>query len=137
MITQGMLYWITRLDHIRTALMIPAFMLLVVGIVYPIFRFLWFTYLLDTDHSDEDIDHSDEDIEKAKNRFLKSLRVSIAATLIWIPLALIPTTKEYAAIVIVPKVANSEDVQGLGTGLVDLANEWFEELKPVKKVDGK
>lgn len=45
---------------------------------------------------------------------------------------LMPTTKEMAAIVVIPKVANSEVVQGLGNGLVDLARQWMAELSPVK-----
>ena len=45
---------------------------------------------------------------------------------------LTPTTKEMAAIVVIPKVANSEAVQGLGNGLVDLARQWMAELSPAK-----
>ena len=45
---------------------------------------------------------------------------------------LTPTTKEMAAIVVIPKVATSEAVQGLGNGLVDLARQWMAELSPAK-----
>lgn len=45
---------------------------------------------------------------------------------------LLPTTKEMAAIVVIPKVANSEAVQGPGNGLVGLARQWMAELSPAK-----
>lgn len=43
-----------------------------------------------------------------------------------------PTTKEAAAIIVLPAVANSEEFQGLGADLVDLAREWVKELKPTE-----
>ena len=49
--------------------------------------------------------------------------------------ALIPTTKEMAAIVVIPKVPNSQPVQAIGQGIVDLAKDWMIELAP-KKVKG-
>jgi len=44
----------------------------------------------------------------------------------------IPTTKQMAAIMIVPRLANSERVQNIGNKVYDLAVEWMEELKPTK-----
>ena len=49
--------------------------------------------------------------------------------------ALIPSSKEMAAIVVIPKVANSQPVQDIGQGIVDLAKDWMIELAP-KKVKG-
>lgn len=45
----------------------------------------------------------------------------------------LPSTKQMAAIMIVPKIANSEKVQTVGNRVYDLAVEWMEELKPNKK----
>lgn len=45
----------------------------------------------------------------------------------------IPTTKEAAAMIVVPKLANSETVRGLGSDLVDLAHAWMKELRPGKE----
>lgn len=45
----------------------------------------------------------------------------------------VPTTKQMAAILIIPKIANSEKVEMIGNGLYDLAVEWMNELKPSKK----
>lgn len=43
---------------------------------------------------------------------------------------LTPSTKELAAIVVIPKIANSETVQGIGREVVYLARAWLNELKP-------
>lgn len=49
----------------------------------------------------------------------------------------LPSTKQMAAIMIVPKIANSEKVQTIGNKVYDLAVEWMEELKPTKESEGK
>ena len=41
----------------------------------------------------------------------------------------LPSTKQMAAILIIPKIANSEKVQQTGNHLYDLAVEWMEELQ--------
>lgn len=48
--------------------------------------------------------------------------------------ALLPNTKQMAAIIIIPRIANNEKVQDVGKGLYDLAVQWMEELKPRKEV---
>ena len=45
----------------------------------------------------------------------------------------LPTTKQMAAITIVPKIVNNEKVQTMGNKIYDLAVEWMDELKPKKK----
>lgn len=44
--------------------------------------------------------------------------------------ALTPTTRQMAAIVVIPKVVNSEKVQTAGNKLYELAVEWMEALRP-------
>lgn len=46
---------------------------------------------------------------------------------------LVPTTKQMAAIIVVPKIVNSERVQNVGNKIYDLAVEWMDELHPKKK----
>jgi hypothetical protein len=48
-----------------------------------------------------------------------------------------PSTKQMAAILIIPKIANSEKVEKIGNGLYDLAIEWMNELNPSKKEGAK
>lgn len=45
----------------------------------------------------------------------------------------VPSTKQAAAIIIVPKIVNNEKVQMVGNQLYDLAVEWARELRPPKK----
>ena len=45
----------------------------------------------------------------------------------------LPSTKQMAAIMIVPKIVNNEKVQMIGNKVYDLAVAWMEELKPNKK----
>lgn len=56
--------------------------------------------------------------------------VAVAFTLV---AAFVPTTRQMAAIVMVPKIANNEKVQAAGNKLYDLAVEWMDELRPRKK----
>lgn len=110
-VTSSTLYWITRCDGFSHA-----------GIVFS-FLFVFCTifstmYLL---------------LEESK-LFAKfvwfvcvvGLISSVATAL------LVPTTKEMAAIIVIPKLANSETVKELGEGVVTLAKEWLEELRPKK-----
>lgn len=48
----------------------------------------------------------------------------------------VPSTKEMAAIYVIPKIANSQTVKDLGEGVVTLAREWIEELRPAMKKGG-
>jgi hypothetical protein len=52
------------------------------------------------------------------------LLVSLA---VW---TLTPSTKQMAAILVVPKIVNSEKLQTAGNRLYDLAVEWMDELRP-------
>ena len=62
--------------------------------------------------------------------------VVVLAVILLIANCLLPTTKEMAAILIIPRVANSEKVQTVGNHLYDLACEWMEELRPAKGKEG-
>ena len=50
--------------------------------------------------------------------------------------AFVQTSKGLAAIYVIPKIANSQTVNDLGEGVVTLAREWIEELRPAKKKGG-
>jgi DNA-binding LytR/AlgR family response regulator len=42
----------------------------------------------------------------------------------------VPSTKQMAAILVVPKIVNSEKLQTAGNKLYELAVEWMDELRP-------
>ena len=52
-------------------------------------------------------------------------------------LAFTPSTKQIAAIVVVPKIVNNEKVHVAGDKLYDLAVEWMDSLRPRKPKEGK
>lgn len=56
--------------------------------------------------------------------------VALAAVTFALVAAFVPTTRQMAAILVVPKIANSEKVQTVGNKLYDLAVEWMDELRP-------
>lgn len=43
---------------------------------------------------------------------------------------LVPTKSEMAAIILLPKLANNENINKIPSNIADLANEWINELKP-------
>lgn len=45
-------------------------------------------------------------------------------------ISLVPSSQELAAVHILPKIANQQEVQNLPPELVTLAVEWLKELKP-------
>lgn len=47
---------------------------------------------------------------------------------------LLPSTKQMAAILVVPKIVNNEQVQQIPEKLLGLGLSWLEELKPEKTV---
>lgn len=47
--------------------------------------------------------------------------------------AFVPTTKQMAAILVVPKIVNCEAVQTVGNELYTLALDWMKELRPKKE----
>lgn len=130
MITTTQMYWITRLDGIVTLLAILAsFICVVSAIMFVIGRsdcsavkqWSW-----DTDKSIA-VRH-----EFGRKLCKASLMMFPVGVMLYIILVMIPTTKQMATILIVPRIANSEKVQQAGNKLYDLAVEWMDELKPNK-----
>ena len=52
-------------------------------------------------------------------------------------LILVPTTKDAAAMLVIPRIANSQTVNELGEAIVGLAKEWCADLEPKTKEGGK
>lgn len=117
-----MIYWITRLEGINVLFgFMLVFSLLTAGVTG-----VMCVMALSEGDSDEP-------------EFKVCLKICKRAVFVFI-VAIIgfimtPTTKEAAAIVVVPKIANSETVHELGTNFVQLANEWLVELRPNKDKD--
>ncbi len=127
MITGLEIYWFTRLDPIRCLVGTTA----VMGLFLSFLMFLLYPAFCDIFEYDE---------EKRKKSLALTTRLQIAVfsttVLCAFTYALTPTTKEMAAIKVVPMIANSESMRKLGdvgSNMLDLANEWLRELKPKKE----
>lgn len=127
MITTSQMYWITRLDGIVTLLaLLATFLCVASAIMFAYGRCEYFAvkqWSWDTDKSIAARHEFGRKLCKA------SLMMFPAGILLYILLVMIPTTKQMAAILIIPRIANSEKIQQAGNKLYDLAVEWMDELK--------
>ena len=110
------MYWLTRCDSICTAssILAVAFAILFAFTIIPIIS-------------------GDDD---AKSCFVICPLAFVIGMIFAATCVFVPSTKEMAAIYVIPKIANSQTVQDLGEGVVTLAREWIEELRPAKQEGG-
>lgn len=143
MLTELEMYWITRLDSIcgfvegcLTALTIA----LIFGSIFAVVAFIMECVARTDVISLHGADHLMED-EFYVNAHMIRTRIFGVVLKCIVPLfafasvvaILVPTTKEYCAIKVVPAIVNNEKAQELTNELYSLGVEWLKELKPVKK----
>lgn len=116
MITPAQIYWITRLDSIHTALC-PIFIICIVVVILVFF-----------------INGVALERPAPKKQWLPFAFIFGIALAID---AFTPTTKEMAAIILIPRVVNgvagNKALRELPANVLDLANAWLEDLKPKKE----
>ena len=120
MITTSQMYWLTRMDIVNE---VCSYILLILILLVPCLAFVGYMIA----------DSSSSDSRCAYVSWLKKYVILLWLFALMISTSVIifmPTTKEMAAIIIVPKIANSEKVQTVGNKLYDLAVEWMDNLKP-------
>lgn len=113
MITSTYIYWLTRLDNIQVvAVLLTAIStvgtILSVGGIFDELR--------------------SERLGRWLSRIMPTTLVLSIVTLVFLP-----TTKEMAAITVIPKIVNSEKIQTIGNDVYDLAIEWLQELHSEKR----
>lgn len=87
----------------------------------------------------------DEQFKAMKDRARLTAKKSVATFAVCVTVAItvnlaasfVPTTKEMAAIMVVPRIANSQSVSDVAEGIVELAKAWMVELRPAKEGDAK
>lgn len=131
MITPSTIYWITRLDSINRVLCFINCLVFIAVIAFAILAVILIC-------KGKDYSSDSEDRIRAINnvgwRMLKRLSIPASAfLLIASVLAFIPTTKEAAAMYVIPAVVNNEQLRDTGNKIFELASEWLEELRPCKK----
>lgn len=127
MLTETTIYFITRLDDVK-AVFHGTF--IVSGILVIVSSFAVLVLLSDVGTNPNMI------IEEWKKlmKWWKSVRLTCLVLFIVFSVvyALTPTTKEMAAIKVIPAIANSQDIQEIGQDFKVLAKEWLNELRPEK-----
>lgn len=108
-------YWITRLDTINVMLGV----LVALSVGWLVMLLLAFAF-----QTPEAASANEEALDRAFRRG-SWIALAFIATF-----SLIPSTKEMAAILVIPAVVNNEDVQEFGGEFVELAREWMRELRP-------
>lgn len=126
MISESCIYWITRLDKILSTL---DFIGGICGCMLILCFFIGgMTYIVESL-----CEEGSKDYEKAKETrqyFYKGFLIStIAFALMGTMSILIPTSKELAAIYVIPKVANNERIQNFSSEIATIAEDWLKELK--------
>ena len=119
MITEAEMYWITRLDGIKESLLPLTIAPAVLGGVALVVWTIWACA-----HA------ADARTTPAKPPLqIKCVCLALlaVATLAGITRTFLPTTKEYAAIKIIPAIANNETLQQDGSELYKLAVGWAKE----------
>ena len=113
---QQTIYWLTRLDSIKYLLDSFTFF----GMLAALVCCLYTAYL-----SDE----SASEVKWRKSFFLIPILSIGVPIVLAIANTLIPTTKEAAAILVLPAIANNADAQEIGADIVELSKQWLQELK--------
>ena len=138
-ITPSMIYWLTRLDEFSFLFGIIFVCIVIVALVNVIGGFV----ALDSYSTDKLYNRPDRLAESKHNikvRFGRAVKLALVALLVGVINSFIPSTKQAAAIIVIPKIANSEIVAEMGDTakeLVGLAKSWLIELKPQPKTENK
>ena len=61
------------------------------------------------------------------------LTAAVGLAVCWVGLAFIPSTKDLAAIFVIPLIAENEKLSEIPSELADLAIQWIKEIKPKKE----
>lgn len=141
MITPTQIYLLTRLDAFKDMLTGAPMRILIASwlISAAIMIVLSCTYMfagngpydIFAGKSDEEFATIRETIRKWRNRTLGFMLVCMALMPALSTVnTLAPTSKEMAAIIVIPKIANSQPLNDIAADVVDLANAWLKELKP-------
>jgi hypothetical protein len=78
----------------------------------------------------------DPDLKNVLPTWKKFSKYSIPLFIFFLSMGtFLPTTKEMAVLIVLPKIINNEKVQEIPNKVLDLGLEWLEELKPTKAID--
>lgn len=115
MITESTIYWMTRLDEIK-------------GFCIGMLLFSIFTFfVLSCIKLMLSVEPYGDKLVVSKTHIIVSFLFFL---LFSAGVIFTPTTREYAAMKVIPMIANNQDVKELGSDVIDLAKDWLKQLKP-------
>lgn len=127
-ISQSSIYWITRCSSISNTL-------ITLSIVFGIISFIFLLMILCT-FDDNTWYRGAERKETIKLRSKTYYIFRITCPMFFIFVlgnTFVPTTQEMIAITVIPRIANNENIQGLGDDFITTARDWLKELAPKKE----
>ena len=133
-ITPVEIYWMTRLDEFLFLFGIVVFVLIILAIANVIGGFIAMDNAFDNRYlSYGNRDEAPKDEARMRRRFSRAAKIGVAACLLGLVASFVPSTKQMAAIIVIPKLANSEVVAEMGDAakeMVALARDWMRTLSP-------
>ena len=129
------IYWLTRLDSLRGLL--NGFHILVIISFAVSIGFIIFGYCMcKSNESYNDDSHVDPDWAMGC-RMLKFAKPSAIisfcfACILAVAISFIPTTKEMASIIVLPKIVSSENtakLEDISKDMIDIAASWLKDIK--------
>jgi len=128
MLTTSQMYWFTRLDQFNR---LAEFFTVTGGVCLFGFVLLSVLFFMHRTRGGEDL----VNVAGIPEVLLRTRRTVglLALSLLALGLSIrtfVPTTKEMAAIYVIPKVVNNEHLRDAGDKLYNLAVEWMETLRP-------
>lgn len=145
MITTTQMYWLTRCDPIKEFLVgIDHCSATFAGIFAAAAAVLAYVVIFAGNGQYELFSGMDDVAFRKLKVAMRSwaIRLGTASAALWfaavtasVAAAFVPTTKEMAAIMVIPKVANSKvvsDISGAASEMVTIARDWLKELAPTK-----
>lgn len=136
-ITPAEIYWLTRLDEFGFLFGTVFFVLVLIVIANVIGGFI----AMDMAHDNRVMSYGNKeevpkDEARMRSRFKRAAKIGVTAFLLGLVVSFMPSTKQMAAIIIIPKLANSEIVAEMGDAtkeLIGLARDWMKTLAPSPK----
>ena len=138
--TESSMYWLTRLNGIHSFITGILFPLVLVSVFAVLAMVISYAMAKCNEKDAEQSGYAKEQFELASGFFKTSLKVFIytAASAVCLNAAsvFIPTTKEMAAIKVVPILAGpetAEKLKGVSSDMVDAAAQWLKDAKEKRK----
>lgn len=130
MISESTIYWITRMDYLHGLIWSVALIVTILCLIWLVVSAICHA----VNHSEATHGYRrNEELLPISRKSLKYSIWSFVASWIFIFAAcFIPTTKQLCAVLVIPAIANNQEVQQLPDKIVKVANEWIDELRPSK-----